>query len=105
MKLSKGFRIGIFLIIMFVTAIPTFLALASNQLVKWLFLNQEQIIIDASGYYLLPIAFIFAIAFCTSLVLLIKTIRAIGSQYNRLILATVLSLSIEVKSQLPNNIN
>ena len=76
MKLGKGTKIVILLTIMFVTAIPTFLALASTQLVIWLLMSQEQFSMEFSGYYLLPISFACTIAFFASLVLLIKTIRA-----------------------------
>lgn len=78
MELGKGTKIGIFLIVMFITAIPTFFALSSTQLVIYLLISQEQFMVDSSGYYLLPIAFVCAIAFFASLILLIKTIRAKG---------------------------
>ena len=76
MKLGKGAKIAIFLIIMFITAYPTFLALASTQLLIWFFFTQEPFRMDASGYYLLPIAFVCAVVFFVSLALLIKTIRS-----------------------------
>jgi len=70
----------IFLLIMFITAYPTFLALATIQFWIWFYFTKTPFGIELemhpSGYYLLPIVFACAIAFFASLVMLIKTIRS-----------------------------
>jgi len=76
MKLNKTTKSVIFLLIMFITAYPTLLALATIQLLIWFYFNRVPFRMDTSGYFLLPIAFVCAIAFFVSLVMLIKTVRA-----------------------------
>jgi len=76
MKLSKTTKSVIFLLIMFITAYPTFLALATIQLLIWFSFNRVYFIMEPSGYFLLPITFMCAIAFFVSLAMLIKTVRA-----------------------------
>jgi hypothetical protein len=76
MKASKSTKIAILLIVMFITVYPTFLALATTQLLIWFFFNQKPFTMEASGYYFLPIVYMCAIAFFVSLVMLIKTIRS-----------------------------
>jgi len=61
---------------MFTTAYPTFLALASAQLLIWFFFTQQSFEIESYGYYILPIAFACAVAFFVSLAMLIKTIKS-----------------------------
>ena len=81
MKVGKSVKIAIFLLLMFIMAYPTFLALATVQFLIWWYLTKapfgEPILgMNPSGYYLLPLVFICAIVFFTSLFLLIKTIRS-----------------------------
>jgi len=81
MKVSKRVRIVIFLLLMFITAYPTFLALATMQfLIWWLFTygvqGRTDIRIESWGYYYLPIVFGCAVVFFVSLAMLIKTIRS-----------------------------
>jgi hypothetical protein len=79
MKVSKTVKIVIFLLLMFITAYPTFLALATVQFLIWWFFTyggRGGLEMESSGYYFLPITFLSAIVFFVSLVMLIKTIRS-----------------------------
>ncbi|MCJ7632508.1 hypothetical protein MUP77_08980 [Candidatus Bathyarchaeota archaeon] len=75
MKLNKTTKIVIFLLIMFCTAYSTFVALASIPFLIWFYFNRPPFTGEPSGYFFLPIAFVCAIAFFVSLVMLIKTVR------------------------------
>jgi len=81
MKVSKNIRIIILLLLMFITAYPTFLALATIQfLIWWLFTygvqGRTDLQMQSSGYYYLPIVFGCAVVFFLSLAMFIKVIRS-----------------------------
>lgn len=81
MNISKNVKIVVFLLIMFLTAYPTFLALAFIQFLIWYSFAEVpstgwRLEIDPSGYYLIPIIIACAIAFFISLVMLIKTVKS-----------------------------
>lgn len=80
MRLNKTTKIVVLLLVMFVTAYPTFLALATVQFLIWFYFSEapfgNPLGMHPSGYYLLPIIFACAIAFFFSLVMLIKTIKS-----------------------------
>jgi len=76
MKLNKIIKSVIFLLIMFITAYPTFVALALIPFLIWFYFNRPPFTGEGTaGYFFLPIAFVCAIAFFVSLVMLIKTVR------------------------------
>jgi hypothetical protein len=79
MKVGKSVKIVILLLLMFITAYPTFLALATVQFLIWWYLTyggKGGLEMETSGYYLLPITFLSAVVFFVSLAMLIKTIRS-----------------------------
>jgi hypothetical protein len=78
--MQKSWKIGLLLVLMFLTAIPTFLFLASVLLLIALFFEVFGPVyglhIIPEGYYLLPLSGLCAIVFFSSLVVLIKTIKS-----------------------------
>lgn len=77
--LNKNIKVSLLLVLMFITAIPTFYALATVLFLIWWFFTyagRGGLEMETSGYYLLPIAFLCAVVFFVSLAMLIKTLRA-----------------------------
>ena len=78
--MQKSWKIGLLLVLMFLTAIPTFYFLTSILLLIAYFFRVlgpvDRLLMAPEGYYLLPLSSLCTIVFFASLVMFIKTIKS-----------------------------